>query len=106
MGVNQSILPYIPTGIIAAYMVASYKGVLYTGFTVDLRNRIEQHQAGAGGQFSAKYHTNRLVWCEVADSVEAARGREAQIKRWRRSKKAWLIERENPYWEDISEQIG
>ena len=93
-------------GIIAAYMVASYKGVLYTGFTVDLRNRIEQHKAGAGGQFSAKYRTNRLVWCEVADSVEAALEREAQIKRWRRSKKTWLIEHENPYWEDISEQIG
>jgi putative endonuclease len=91
---------------IAVYIVASFKGVLYTGFTTDLPTRIEQHQSGAGGQFSSKYKTSKLVWCELTDSIEVGREREAQIKRWRRSKKVWLIERENPYWEDISEQIG
>ncbi len=91
---------------IAVYMVASCKGTLYTGFTVDLARRIEQQQSGRGGEFASKYRTNRLVWCEVADSIEAAREREAQIKRWRRSKKVWLIERENPYWEDISGRVG
>jgi putative endonuclease len=46
------------------------------------------------------------VWCEVAESFEAAREREAQLKRWRRSKKAALIEINNPYWEDISTQTA
>jgi putative endonuclease len=92
--------------IIAVYMIASYKGALYTGFTIDLRNRIEQHKSGLGGQFSRKYRTNQLVWCEIAHSIDAARDSEAQIKGWRRSKKAWLIERANPYWEDLSWQIG
>ena len=91
---------------IAVYIVASYMGVLYIGFTSDLLSRIEHHQNGVGGHFSSKYRTNKLVWCELADTIEAGREREAQIKRWRRSKKVWLIERENPYWEDISSLIG
>ena len=92
--------------IIAVYMVAGYKGTLYTGFKIDLRNRVEQRKAGLGGEFSSKYKTNRLVWCETADSIEVAREREAQIKRWRRSKKVWLFEQQNPYWEDISYLVG
>ncbi|MDG0866915.1 GIY-YIG nuclease family protein [Candidatus Lucifugimonas marina] len=93
-------------GIIATYMVASLQGVLYTGFTVNLRDRIEQHRVGLGGEFSSLYRNSKLVWCEVAESIESAREREAQIKRWRRSKKVWLIERENPYWEDISWKVN
>ena len=48
---------------------------------------MQQHKAARVAGFSAKYRTNRLVWCEVAESCGAAREREAQIKRWRRSKK-------------------
>jgi len=65
---------------------------------------MEQHKAGRGAGFGAKYRTTRLVWCEVAESFEAAREREAQIKRWRRSKKLNLIENENPYRMDLSDQ--
>ena len=88
------------------YMLASIKGVLYIGMTRNLMTRIEQHRHGSVPGFSSKYKTTKLVWCEAAESFEAAREREAQLKRWRRSKKVWLIERENQYWEDISERIG
>jgi len=87
-------------------MMAGLKGSLYTGMTRNIGTRIEQHRRGAVPGFSAQYRTTDLVWCEIADSFESAREREAQIKRWRRSKKVWLIERENPYWQDISDQIG
>jgi putative endonuclease len=90
----------------AVYMVASIRGALYTGFTNELATRIDQHKSGTGGGFSSKYRTTKLVWCEVHTSVETARLREAQIKKWRRSKKAYLIELENPYWVDISETVG
>jgi putative endonuclease len=92
--------------MIAVYMVASIKGVLYTGFTTDLLTPIEQHKAGAGGEFSSKYRTNELVWCELHELIESGRARESQIKKWRRSKKAFLIEIQNPYWEDISHTVG
>ena len=80
------------------YMLASIKGVLYTGMTRDIATRIGQHLFGKVGGFSSKYRTTKLVWCELVESFDSAREREAQIKRWRRSKKAALIEAENPYW--------
>ena len=35
--------------------------------------------------------------------MKDVKAREKQLKRWRRDKKVWLIERENPEWEDLSE---
>ena len=87
-------------------MIASLKGVLYVGMTRNIQNRIDQHRTGAVPGFSKKYRTEKLVWCEATESFEAAREREAQIKRWRRSKKVDLIERDNPCWQDISKLVG
>ncbi|MCH7970796.1 MAG: GIY-YIG nuclease family protein [Chloroflexi bacterium] len=87
-------------------MAASVRRTLYTGMTRDISARMEQHKAGRVAGFSAKYRVNQLVWCEVAESFEAAREREAQIKRWRRSKKIELIERGNSYWVDLPDQVG
>ena len=88
------------------YMMASFNGTLYTGMTRDISSRVEQHRRGAIRGFSSKYKTTMLVWCEVAESFEAAREREAQLKRWRRSKRVWLIERKNPHWRDLSNSLG
>ena len=87
-------------------MVASIKGTLYIGMTRNIASRIEQHKLGTVRGFSSKYRTNKLVWCEVAESFESAREREAELKGWGRSKKVHLIETANPYWLDISSQIG
>jgi putative endonuclease len=88
------------------YMVASIKGALYIGMTRNIATRIEQHKLGTVKGFSSKYRTNKLVWCEVAESFESAREREVELKGWRRSKKVDLIEVENPYWQDISSTVG
>ena len=45
----------------------------------------------------------RLVYYETFDDIRDAIAREKQLKRWRREKKVWLIERENPEWRDLSE---
>ena len=87
------------------YIVASTRRTLYTGMTRDISSRMQQHKSGRAGGFSAKYRTNQLVWCEVAESFDAAREREAQIKRWRRSKKLSLIETTNPFWIDLSYSV-
>ena len=88
------------------YMVASTKRTLYIGMTRDIAARLEQPRRGAVRGFSSKHKTTRLVWCQVAESFESAREREAQLKRWRRSKKVALIEMENPLWRDISSYLG
>jgi len=87
-------------------MVASIKGALYIGMTRNIASRLEQHKLGTVRGFSSKYRTNKLVWCEVAESFESARFLEAELKGWRRPKKVDLIEVGNPYWQDISSQIG
>jgi putative endonuclease len=98
-------LPGIAESRYYIYIVASLRRTLYTGMTRDISAWIDQHKAERTPSFSAKYRTNQLVWCEVAESLEAAREREAQIKHWRRSKQITLIERENPHWEDLSVQL-
>ena len=65
---------------------------------------MQRQKAARVAGISAKYRTNQLVGCEVAESFEAAREREAQIKKWRRSKKLRLVEIGNPYWIDLSDQ--
>jgi putative endonuclease len=92
--------------IFYVYMMAGIKGALYTGMTRDIASQVEQHRTGIGPVFSSKYRTTNLVCCEVAETFESAREREAQLKRWRSSKKVALIELANPYWEDISYRLG
>ena len=87
------------------YIVSSHTGTLYIGMTRNLANRIDQHKSGRGGRFSSRYKTGNLVYCESVEGLEAALCREAQLKRWSRRKKIWLIELENPYWRDLSESI-
>jgi putative endonuclease len=84
------------------YILASKSRTLYIGITSDLETRIREHRSGIYGGFTTEYKVNRLVYYEQFQWVQAAIGREKQLKRWRREKKITLIERENPTWEDLS----
>ena len=84
------------------YILASLRGVLYTGSTNNLTRRIDQHRASAHSSFAQRYNVTKLVYTEVADSSEAAFSRERQIKGWKRDKKVALIESQNPYWQDLA----
>ena len=84
------------------YLVANRSRVLYVGFTSNLKIRVKQHREGTFNGFTGAYGCNRLVWFERYTTPGAAIAREKQIKRWRREKKVFLIERENPTWEDLS----
>jgi putative endonuclease len=71
---------------------------LYIGMTNNLRQRVWQHKNHAFAGFTAD--CIRLVYWESFDDVANAIDREKQLKRWRREKKMWLIERKNPGWKD------
>ena len=84
------------------YILASRKnGTLYVGVTSDLARRIEEHRAGEGSEFTAKYGATRLVWFEEHDSIVYAIQREKTIKKWPRQWKINAIEEANPDWNDI-----
>jgi putative endonuclease len=81
------------------------RGVLYVGVTNDLARRLSEHRAKLVPGFTATYGILLLVHTEEYASILEARARENVVKRWRRSWKFDLIERDNPEWRDLSDQI-
>ena len=90
----------------AVYIVASGRnGTLYTGVTSDLVGRTWLHRQHILEGFTKKYGVSRLVWYELHGDMYAAIGREKQIKKWNREWKVELIEKSNPYWNDLWDEI-
>jgi len=90
-------------GPFAIYIMASYSGCLYTGYTSDLVRRVGQHREAANEKaFSARYRVRKLMYYELAETAQAARARERQIKKWRREKRVELLTRFNPTWRDLA----
>jgi putative endonuclease len=87
------------------YLLASRSRNLYTGVTNDLQRRMIEHRQGLVRGFTTRYKVSRLVHCEQFADVRDAIAREKEIKGWRREKKFWLIERDNPTWEDSAESF-
>jgi len=89
------------------YIMASRRnGTLYVGVTSNLAQRIQWHKDGQVEGFTSKYNVKTLVYFEVHDSTESAITREKQIKKWNRSWKLNLIERHNPQWRDLGDEIA
>jgi putative endonuclease len=51
------------------------------------------------------YHIHKLVYYEQTENVLSALEREKQLKKWRREKKTFLIEKENPEWKDLYDTL-
>jgi putative endonuclease len=84
------------------YILASKRnGTLYIGVTNDIVRRVYEHKNSLIAGFTSKYSVNTLVYCEQFDDIESAIQREKQIKKWNRRWKLELIERANPDWRDL-----
>jgi len=86
-------------------MTSKRNGTLYIGITNELIYRVDQHKVGIIKGFTQKYKVHNLVYYEETDSVEAAILREKQLKKWKREWKIDLIEKRNPYWNDLYSEI-
>jgi putative endonuclease len=90
-----------------AYILASDRnGTLYLGVTSDLVKRIWQHREHVVEGFSDRYGVDRLVWHEQHETMESAILREKQLKKWRRAWSIELVEQQNPYWQDLWDQVS
>ena len=87
-------------------MTNKRNGTLYVGMTDDLVKRVWQHRNGAIAGFTKRYEVKTLVWLEAHESRESAFARERQIKKWNRAWKLELIEKENPAWRDLGDEIS
>ena len=88
------------------YILSSKRnGTLYTGVTSNLIRRVYEHKNNLVDGFTKTYGIHHLVWYENHESWESAIKREKQIKKWKRAWKLNLIEKKNPLWDDLYEDI-
>jgi putative endonuclease len=91
----------------AVYILASRRnGTLYVGVTSNLVARIWQHRNDEVEGFTRRYGVHTLVYYEVQPAMTQAIAREKQLKKWRRAWKLELIERRNPEWRDLWDEIA
>ncbi len=94
-------------GKYAVYILASRKyGVLYVGVTGDLMGRVVTHREEWLKGFTSRYHVHNLVYAEFHPQPSAAIAREKQLKKWRRDWKVELIEKSNPDWRDLFDELA
>ncbi|WP_127141022.1 GIY-YIG nuclease family protein [Flagellimonas marinaquae] len=79
-------------------------GTLYTGMTNNIERRILEHKQGIIKGFTKKYGLHMLVYFETHQSVNDAILREKRIKKWKREWKIEMIEKDNPFWLDLSNE--
>jgi len=88
------------------YLLASKRnGTLYVGVTSDLVKRVWEHKDDLVEGFTSKYSVHLLVYYEMHEDMLGAITREKQIKKWNRSWKLKLIERDNPEWKDLWAEV-
>ena len=79
--------------------------VFYTGMTSNLQTRIWQHKNKVVEGFTKRYNIYKLVYYEVFPTPIDAIVAEKKIKGWTRKKKINLISRDNPEFNDLSEEL-
>jgi putative endonuclease len=86
-------------------MTNKWNEVLYTGVTSDLQRRVLEHKNKTFKGFTKRYNIDRLVYYEVAESIESAILREKQIKGGSRKDKIELVNSTNADWCDLYEAL-
>lgn len=87
-------------------ILASQKnGTLYIGTTNDLVCRVWDHKQKVVDGFTKRYSVQHLVYFETYDEARLAIQRERTMKHWSRAWKQALIEKGNPDWRDLYEEI-
>jgi len=84
------------------YILASKRnGTLYIGVTNNLVRRVYEHKNNIIKGFTQKYKVHHLVYYEVFEDINEAITREKHLKKW----KLKLIEKTNPSWKDLNDEL-
>ena len=84
------------------YILLCSDGSYYTGSTIDLEKRLEEHKNGEGANHTKKRLPVELVYFEEFERIDVAFNREKQIQKWSRIKKEALIENNKNLLPDLS----
>lgn len=77
----------------------------YIGVTSDLVSRVWQHREGMFDGFTKRYGVKTLVYYEAYDGIDDAIVREKKLKQFLRAWKIELVEKHNPAWRDLYDDI-
>jgi putative endonuclease len=89
------------------YILASERNsTLYVGVTSNITRRAWEHRSNAAGGFVRDYGVHRIMFVEFHEIMTDAILREKRIKKWRHAWKLQLIERHNPRWRDLFDELA
>ncbi len=95
-----------PTKTYYVYIITNvYNTVFYTGVTNNLLRRILEHREKINDGFSKKYQLYKLIYYEIFSDIKVAIAQEKRIKKWKRQWKINLINKYNPAWSDLLQEI-
>jgi len=93
--------------LLFVYILASKRnGTLYVGVTNNLARRLLEHRPSLCPVSHANMKSTNSVYFEAFNSILEARAREHSLKRWRRAWKVALIEKLNPDWRDLTNELN
>jgi putative endonuclease len=73
--------------------------------TSDIVKRVAEHKNELADGFTKKYKIKMLVYYERHETAESAIVREKQMKEWKHQWKLELIEKSNPNWHDLYDNL-
>lgn len=85
------------------YILQCSDGSFYTGSTIDLNLRLQQHQNGEGANHTKKHLPVKLIYFERHSRIQDAFYREKQIQGWSRKKKLALINKKHHQLHGLAE---
>jgi putative endonuclease len=87
-------------------MTNAHNTVLYCGATIDLYKRVLEHRNKLFAKsFTARYNIDKLVYFETLTLVSDAFEREKAMKGSSRKRKVDLINKMNPEWKNLFENL-
>jgi putative endonuclease len=95
----------VPTPFHVYILASKRNGTLYIGVTNDLVRRVYEHKESFILGFTKEYGVHRLVYFEEFGDPTTAIQREKNLKHWVRRWKIELIEKANPTWRDLYDDI-
>lgn len=74
------------------YILKCQDNSMYTGYTLNLRRRLREHNAGRGAKYTKQRRPVRLIWAAELPTAYLARRAEVLVKRLPRAKKLRLAQ--------------
>lgn len=75
----------------SVYIILCTDNTLYTGITVDVTRRFDQHAAGRGAKYFRARQPKQLVYLEPGHNRSSATKREIDLKKLSREAKSRII---------------